>query len=174
MQRPSSPEKPGERQCGQYGYRPSGGSKPLIIDFSGSAERLTYGDAIMVRARGQGAQLADYSAITLFNLDPGLSGTVRIAERGGGVLDIFAAAVVSALCMGSAHVAKNNYDIVTSDPGTVERYGLDRSRFGDFVALTGSGQPLWTCLPQGGGLHRRRGSRPPSGSRARGRGGQPL
>jgi Domain of unknown function (DUF4438), C-terminal len=28
-----------------------------------------------------------------------------------------------------------DYDIMTSDPATVEKYGLDKIRFGDFVAL---------------------------------------
>jgi hypothetical protein len=37
--------------------------------------------------------------------------------------------------IGSAHVAKGDYDIVTSDPETVKKYRLDKTRFGDFVAL---------------------------------------
>lgn len=37
--------------------------------------------------------------------------------------------------IGAAHVAKGDYDIVTSDPESVEEYQLDKIRFGDFVAL---------------------------------------
>jgi hypothetical protein len=37
--------------------------------------------------------------------------------------------------IGAPHVAKGDYDIVTSDPQTVADYGLDKIRFGDFVAL---------------------------------------
>ena len=47
--------------------------------------------------------------------------------------------IVPAQCMGSglgsAHVAAGDYDVMTSDPGTVKEYQLDRLRFGDFVAL---------------------------------------
>lgn len=37
--------------------------------------------------------------------------------------------------MGAPHVAKGDYDIMTSDPETVKEYKLDKIRFGDFVAL---------------------------------------
>ena len=47
--------------------------------------------------------------------------------------------IVPAACMGSglgaAHVYKGDYDIMTSDPETVTQFGLDKIRFGDFVAL---------------------------------------
>jgi hypothetical protein len=37
--------------------------------------------------------------------------------------------------LGASHVAKGDYDIMTSDPETVKEYQLDKIRFGDFVAL---------------------------------------
>jgi len=37
--------------------------------------------------------------------------------------------------VGAPHVAKGDYDIMTSDPETVAEYRLDQIRFGDFVAL---------------------------------------
>ena len=60
-------------------------------------------------------------------------------EADGEKLKVPVTTLVPAACMGSgvgaAHVAKGDYDIMTSDPETVEEYGLDRIRFGDFVAL---------------------------------------
>jgi len=55
------------------------------------------------------------------------------------VLEVPVTTMVPAVCMGSgigsAHVAKGDYDIMTSDPETVEQFGLERIRLGDFVAL---------------------------------------
>jgi hypothetical protein len=37
--------------------------------------------------------------------------------------------------IGATNVARGDYDIVTSDPESVQEYQLDKIRFGDFVAL---------------------------------------
>jgi hypothetical protein len=83
--------------------------------------------------------LTDYADIVLFNLDPDLLGEMQVTELGGGRLQVPVTTLVPAACMGSGigspHVASGDYDVVTSDPGTVQEYGLDKLRFGDFVAL---------------------------------------
>ncbi|MBV5319460.1 MAG: DUF4438 domain-containing protein [Chlorobium phaeobacteroides] len=117
-----------------------GGSEHLIVDFPREAkENLTYSDTIMIRAKGQGLKLIDYPDITLFNLDPELLKILKIRELEGGALEVPVTTMVPAVCMGSgvgsAHVAKGDYDIVTSDQETVKEYGIDRIRFGDIVAL---------------------------------------
>lgn len=117
-----------------------GGSEHLIVEFARSVkEKMTYSDTIMIRAKGQGLRLTEYPAITLFNLDPDLLKKLKIREAGDGTLEVPVTTVVPAVCMGSgigsAHVAKGDYDIMTSDPETVREYGIDRIRFGDFVAL---------------------------------------
>jgi hypothetical protein len=117
-----------------------GGSEHLIVEFSRSVkEKLTYSDTIMIRAKGQGLKLVDYPAVTLFNLDPELLGKLKIREAADGVLEVPVTTVVPAVCMGSgigsAHVAKGDYDIMTSDSETVREHRIDRIRFGDFVAL---------------------------------------
>ena len=117
-----------------------GGSEHLIVEFARDVkEKMTYSDTIMIRAKGQGLKLADYPGIALFNLDPDLLRKLEIRETGDGVLEVPVTTVVPAVCMGSgigsAHVAKGDYDIMTSDPDTVKEYGIDRIRFGDFVAL---------------------------------------
>jgi hypothetical protein len=117
-----------------------GGSEHIIVEFSRKVkEKLTYDDKIIVRGKGQGLMLTDYPEIKLFNLDPDLLHKMNIVEGEDGVLEVPVTTLVPAACMGSGigspHVAKGDYDIMTSDPETVKEYGLDKIRFGDFVAL---------------------------------------
>lgn len=117
-----------------------GGSEHVIVDFERSAkEKMLYGDTIVIRGKGQGLKLTDYPDIALFNLDPELLHRMKIRECGDGVLEVPVTTIVPALCMGSgigsAHVAKGDYDIMTSDEATVQEYGLDKIRLGDMVAL---------------------------------------
>ncbi|NTU57329.1 MAG: DUF4438 domain-containing protein [Chlorobiaceae bacterium] len=117
-----------------------GGSEHIIVDFPAEAkEKMTYSDTIMIRSKGQGLKLVDYPDITIFNLDPSLLKIMGIREAPDGVLEVPVTTIVPAYCMGSgigsAHVAKGDYDIVTSDGDAVREFGIDRIRFGDFVAL---------------------------------------
>lgn len=117
-----------------------GGSEHIIVDFPREVkEKLTYDDKIIVFAKGQGLKLIDYPDITLFNLAPDLLGKMKIVENSDGILEVPVTTIVPAACMGSGigapHVAKGDYDIMTSDPAAMEEYGLGKIRFGDFVAL---------------------------------------
>jgi hypothetical protein len=117
-----------------------GGSEHVIVDFPREIkEKLLYSDTIIIRGKGQGLKLPDYPGITLFNLDPDLLRAMQIRELEGGVLEVPVTTFVPAVCMGSgigsAHVAKGDYDIMTSDDDTVREYGIEKIRFGDFVAL---------------------------------------
>jgi hypothetical protein len=117
-----------------------GGSEHVIVDFEREVkEKLLYTDTIIIRAKGQGLKFIDYPDITLFNLDPTLLQALNIREVEGGVLEVPVTTLVPAVCMGSgigsAHVAKGDYDIMTSDQETVKEYGIDKIRLGDFVAL---------------------------------------
>lgn len=117
-----------------------GGSEHVMVDFPRAAkEKLTYEDKIVIFAKGQGLALSDYPEIKLFNLDPELLKKMNVKELGDGKLQVPVTTLVPAAAMGSgigaAHVAKGDYDIVAGDPETVEKYGLDKIRFGDFVAL---------------------------------------
>ncbi len=117
-----------------------GGSEHIMIEFPRPVkEKLGYGDTITVHAKGQGLKLLDYPDIVPFNLDPGLLKKMKIRETGNGEIEVPVTTLVPAACMGSgvgaSHVAKGDYDIMTSDTETVRKYGLDKMRFGDFVAL---------------------------------------
>ena len=117
-----------------------GGSEHVMVDFPKDVKQeLIYSDTIVIHAKGQGLKLLDYPDIVPFNLDPGLLKKMKIRAAGDGVLQVPVTTVVPAACMGSgvgaSHVAKGDYDIMTSDEETVGKYGLDKIRFGDFVAL---------------------------------------
>lgn len=117
-----------------------GGSEHVIVDFPREAkEKMTYDDKIIIYARGQGLKLIDYPEITLFNLDPDLLNKMKIMEPGKHRLVVPVTTLAPATCMGSgigsSHVASGDYDIMTSDPETVQEYKLDKIRFGDIVAL---------------------------------------
>jgi hypothetical protein len=117
-----------------------GGSEHVMIDFPREVkEKLTYDDKIIVHGKGQGLRLVDYPDILLYNLDPKLLNKMDIQETSKGKLRVPVTTTAPAACMGSglgaSHVAKGDYDIMTSDPETVQEYHLDKIRFGDFVAL---------------------------------------
>jgi hypothetical protein len=117
-----------------------GGSEHIMVDFAKDVlERLTYDDKILIKTRGQGLSLTDYPDIKLFNLDPQLLKKLKIKETKKGTIKVPVTTMVPSQCMGSglgrAHVASGDYDVMTSDPATVEKYKIDRFRFGDFVAL---------------------------------------
>ncbi|MEI6846683.1 MAG: DUF4438 domain-containing protein [Chlorobiaceae bacterium] len=117
-----------------------GGSEHVIVDFTREVkEKLLYSDTIIIRGKGQGLKLNDYPDITIFNLDPAMLQVMKIRELENGMLAVPVTTFVPAVCMGSgigsAHVAKGDYDIMTSDAETVREYGIDKIRFGDFVAL---------------------------------------
>ena len=117
-----------------------GGSEHVMIDFPKKVlNLLTYDDKIMIQTKGQGLKLMNYPGIKLFNLDPGLLKKMKIKRMPDNRLKVPVTTIVPAQCMGSglgsAHVAAGDYDVMTSDPGTVKKYKLDRLKFGDFVAL---------------------------------------
>ena len=116
-----------------------GGSEHVIVEFPREVkERMSYDDKIIIRGRGQGLALTDYADISVFNLDPDLLQQMHIQEAGG-VLRVPVTTLVPPTCMGSGVGATmpgtGDYDIMTSDPDTVQQYRLDKIRFGDFVAL---------------------------------------
>ena len=117
-----------------------GGSEHIIVEFPRSVkEKMSYEDKIQIRAKGQGLALTDYPGVKLFNLDPDLLHNMGIKIGADGSLQVPVTTRVPAPCMGSgvgrAHVGAGDYDVMTSDPETVQKYELDKMRFGDFVAL---------------------------------------
>jgi hypothetical protein len=117
-----------------------GGSEHLIVDFPREVkEQMTYDDKIQIKAHGLGLELTDYPDILLFNMDPRLLDRLGIKELGDGRLSVPVTTRIPAACMGSgigaSDVTSGDYDVMTSDPQSVEEFALDKMRFGDIVAI---------------------------------------
>jgi len=117
-----------------------GGAEHVLIDFPDEAlEKMTHDDKILIRAVGQGLALLDYPDVMVLNLSPAFFAKLG-ARAVRGKLAVPVAAVVPGMLMGSGvgstSMGRGDYDIMATDPKMVEKYGLDRIRFGDIVAIT--------------------------------------
>ena len=118
-----------------------GGIEHVLIDFDPKVlDQLVIGDRIQIKAYGCGLQLLDYPGIKVMNLDPALFDTLSIKPLKNGRLAVPVTHEVPARIMGSgigaSHSHSGDYDIQLFDRPTVEQYGLDDLRLGDFVAIT--------------------------------------
>jgi uncharacterized protein (DUF1330 family) len=118
-----------------------GGSEHVIIDFdSRTKAKLSYNDSIQIKAVGMGLEILSQPEVRIVNLDPSLLKKMGIKEdKTTGKLIVPVAAKIPSECMGAgiflANISSGDYDIMTSDWDTVKANGMDKMRFGDFVAL---------------------------------------
>lgn len=118
-----------------------GGIEHVLIDFDPETiEKLCIEDKILIKAYGQGLKLLDYPEIKVFNLDPALLEKMNIKEMNNDTIEVPVTCEIPAKLMGSglgsASVASGDYDITTADKKMVEKYKLNRIRFGDIVAIS--------------------------------------
>lgn len=116
-----------------------GGVEHAMIDFSDEViQKLSYDDKILVHGVGQGLKLIDFPEITVTGLAPTLLHKLPIQAKGK-MLKVPVVAMVPAELMGSGlghnDSFKGDYDIQTSDPAVIKKYGLEKLRFGDLVAI---------------------------------------
>jgi len=116
-----------------------GGVEHVLVDFDDKTlAKLTYDDKILVNAHGQGLRLEEAPSVAVFNLDPRLVKRWALRVKNG-VLEVPVAAEIPSALMGSGighpDPGTGDYDITTQDPKAVEKYGLKKLRFGDFVAI---------------------------------------
>ena len=117
-----------------------GGVEHLILDFPDDIlEKLTCDDKFLVRGFGQGLRLVDHPDVHIYNLDPDLFKAWGLKEGKGGTIEVPVSVIVPGHAMGSGigalSVTSGDYDILCHDEATVKEYGLDKLRFGDFVAV---------------------------------------
>jgi len=117
-----------------------GGVEHLILDFPNDIlEKLTYDDKFLVRGFGQGLKLVDHPDVHIYNLDPDLLKAWSLKEGKGKTIEVPVSVIVPGHAMGSGigalSVTSGDYDILCHDEDTVKEYGLDKLRFGDFVAV---------------------------------------
>ena len=117
-----------------------GGIEHVHVDFAQrDLEKLAVGDRARVESFGLGLELLDYPEIKVMNLDPKLLERLGITKRKDKLV-VPVALTIPAEIMGSG-LGQNccrsgDYDIQCSDPASVRRWGLERLRLGDLVAVT--------------------------------------
>jgi hypothetical protein len=116
-----------------------GGVNHVLVDFPPTVlRRLRIGDKIQIYAYGLGLELPDYPSLHLYNCAPRL--IRRWAVRAlpprlyVPVTHALPAAVMGS-GLGRDNAARGDYDIQLFDPQVRKRFGLDRLRFGDLVAI---------------------------------------
>jgi len=117
-----------------------GGVEHLMIDFPDDVlDQLTCDDRFLVRGFGQGLKLVDHPEVCIYNLDPDVLEAWGLKERPDGCIEVPVHVTIPGHAMGSGigalSVTTGDYDILCQDEETVREYGLDRLRFGDFVAV---------------------------------------
>jgi hypothetical protein len=117
-----------------------GGIEHVHVDFAPrDLRKLSIGDQVLVESVGLGLELPDFPGVKVMNLDPRLLGKMKLSARGGKLV-VPVATTVPAELMGSGlgrdSCQSGDYDIQTSDPASVKRWGLEELRLGDLVAIT--------------------------------------
>jgi len=117
-----------------------GGVEHLMLQFPDETlDKLTCDDKFLVRGYGQGLRLIDHPDVHIYNTDPDLFEAWGIAEATDGRIEVPVHVIVPGHAMGSGigalSVTTGDYDILCHDEATVQEYGLDKLRFGDFVAV---------------------------------------
>ncbi len=117
-----------------------GGVEHVLIDFADKVlNNLNFDDKFLIKTYGQGMILEDYPDIHIENIDPLVLKKWNIREKKG-VIEVPVTTIVPAKLMGSGigslGTTRGDYDITTQDPKEVAKYGIDKIRVGDFVAIT--------------------------------------
>ncbi len=113
-----------------------GGINHVIVHFP-DKEKLAIGDKIQVKACGQGLVIEDFPEVSVYNIDPELFEKIFSEENGRIVAPV--TVTVPGFMMGSGIGASNptlgDYDINTRDVELVKKYGIDKVKIGDIVAI---------------------------------------
>lgn len=117
-----------------------GGVEHLMLDFPDEVlDQLTCDDKFLVRGYGQGLKFIDHPEVFIYNLAPDLLEAWGLKELEDGRIEVPVNVIIPGHAMGSGigalSVTTGDYDILCQDEETVREYGLDKLRFGDFVAV---------------------------------------
>jgi len=117
-----------------------GGVEHVIIDFPDKTlNKMADGDKIQVRSHGIGIKLIEHPEIHVQGIDPRLLKKMGIKAMKKNALRVPVTAIAPPYLMGSGLGSVSShtgdYDIQSSDPDAWKKAGLDKLRYGDFVAL---------------------------------------
>jgi len=116
-----------------------GGVEHILCDFPRSTlQKLSIGDRIQIRAKGQGLELKDFPDVAVMNVAPELFKRLGI-KRNRGKLIVPVTHVIPASIMGSGYGSRHSFsgdiDIQMPDKEAVKKHGLQELRIGDIVAI---------------------------------------
>lgn len=119
-----------------------GGVDHVLVDFPTPVlKRLRNGDEIQIYAVGQGLRFRDHPKVTAWNCSPQLLRRWPVRSQQGRLYAPVTHQIPTLLIgsgLGRSHPVRGDYDIQLVDRRLTKRFRLDRLRFGDFVAITGS------------------------------------
>jgi Domain of unknown function (DUF4438), C-terminal/Domain of unknown function (DUF4438), N-terminal len=117
-----------------------GGIEHVIADFPMKALRkMSSGDRVQVESFGLGLELVDFPEVRPMNIDPLLLDKLNLGRKGGKLTVPVAMSIPAELMgsgLGSESCQSGDYDLQCSDPASVKKWGLEKLRLGDLVAIT--------------------------------------
>ena len=114
------------------------GADDLVWFPKDSLENLTLNDTIQVKAKGVGLKIEGFEDVKTSKLSPELLEKMGVTIEGDQLVVPVAMEVPGHIMgsgIGAGFVESLDYDIQTTCPETVKKYGLKRLRLGDVVAI---------------------------------------
>ncbi len=114
------------------------GSDDLCWFPKSALEKLTLNDLVQVRARGVGLKIEGFEDVRVNKLSPEVLEGMGIAVEGDHLVVPVVMEVPGHIMgsgVGGPMIEYIDYDIQTTDPATVEEYGLKKIRIGDVIAI---------------------------------------
>ncbi len=114
------------------------GSDDLVWFPKAVLDTLALNDRIQVKARGVGLKIEGFEDVRVNKLDPDLLEKLGIAREGDRLIVPVVKEVPGHIMgsgIGGPGIEAIDYDIQTTDPRTVEEYGLKDLKIGDLVAI---------------------------------------
>ncbi len=116
-----------------------GGIEHVVADFAGrDLRRLAAGDSVQIEAFGLGLELADFPDVKVMNVDPGLLDRLGVTRKAKKLVVPVALSIPAELMgsgLGASSCQTGDYDIQCADPASVKKWGLEKLRLGDLVAV---------------------------------------
>lgn len=102
-------------------------------------DKMDGSETFLIRTKGQGMKVEETPEVFWMNLDPDLLEAMDLKVDEDGTVEYPVAAILPAFLMGSgvgsSTMMNGDYDIMTQDKEANKRFGIDKLRFGDFVAV---------------------------------------
>lgn len=102
-------------------------------------EELYGNETFLIKTYGQGLKLLDHPDVFMMNIDPTLLEVIPVKEEGDSIVWPVVTTIPAFLMgsgLGSSTMMEGDYDIMTQDKEANKKYGIDKLRFGDFIAIS--------------------------------------